>query len=184
MTTSSAAEVPIPLESATPKLPLVTLVLAMVAAVLLSSVAVGGALVYMVRSGRLPLQRGGASVTPVVAPAALQASHSMVLEPMVANLADVGGTAYLKMALTLRIVDDPVKKVAPTKDEKPAKGANEADAAVRDTVLTVVGRQSAEQLLSPDGKEKLKVQLKAALAEHNPDLKVVDLYFVDFLVQR
>ena len=57
-------------------------------------------------------------------------------------------------------------------------------AAVRDTVLTVLGRQTADGLLAADGKEHLKAELKSAIAEHNPDLKVKDVFFTDFLVQR
>ena len=48
----------------------------------------------------------------------------------------------------------------------------------------VVGRQTAEGLLAPEGKEHLKKELRVALAEHNPELKVLDLYFIDFLVQQ
>ena len=57
-------------------------------------------------------------------------------------------------------------------------------AEVRDTVLAVLGRQTADGLLAADGKGRLKVELKAALAEHNRDLKVMDVFFTDFLVQR
>jgi flagellar FliL protein len=57
-------------------------------------------------------------------------------------------------------------------------------AAVRDTVLMVLGRQTADGLLAVDGKEHLKSELKAALSERNTDLKVKDVFFTDFLVQR
>jgi len=67
-----------------------------------------------------------------------------------------------------------------SKDDK----ADDAVAAVRDTVLTVLGRQTAEELSTAVGKEHLKTELKAALAEHNSDLKVKDIFFTDFLVQR
>jgi flagellar FliL protein len=161
-----------------------TLVIAMVAAVLLSSAAVGGTFFYLIRSGRLPMAKAAAVETPVVVIPPPAASHTMVLEPMVANLADASGAAYLKMALTLRIADEPLKKGSAGKEEKPAKGMSEAEAAVRDTVLAVVGRATSEELLAVDGKERLKQRLKTALAEHNPELKVMDLYFIDFLVQR
>ncbi len=64
------------------------------------------------------------------------------------------------------------------------KGTDDAVAAVRDTVLSVLGRQTADGLLAADGKEHLKAELKTALAEHNSDLKVMDVFFTDFLVQR
>jgi flagellar FliL protein len=185
MTTSSVAELPVVPEAPPTKLPLLSLVIAMVAAVLLSSVAVGGAAFYLVRSGRLSLPIGSTRTeAKATTSSALSASHVMVLEPMVANLADPGGAAYLKMALTLRIQDELTDKASAAKTEKPAKGLSEADAAVRDTVLTVIGKQTAEQLLGADGKDRLKTQLRTSLVEHNPELKVMDLYFVDFLVQR
>jgi flagellar protein FliL len=88
--------------------------------------------------------------------------------------------------LTLRVADVIDKKGAKASDEKNKndKGAEDAVAAVRDTVLTVLGRQTADGLLAADGKEHLKTELKAALAEHNADLKVKDVFFTDFLVQR
>jgi flagellar FliL protein len=48
----------------------------------------------------------------------------------------------------------------------------------------VLGRQTADGLLAADGKEHLKTELKSALVEHNADLKVKDVFFTDFLVQR
>jgi len=57
-------------------------------------------------------------------------------------------------------------------------------AAIRDTVLTVLGLQTADDLLAPDGKERLKLELKKSLAEHNGNLKIAELFFTDFLVQR
>ena len=121
--------------------------------------------------------------TEAVAPTTTRA---MVLEPLLVNLADAGGSSYLRVALTLRVADVADKKGAKASDEKSKndKGAEDAVAAVRDTVLTVLGRQTADGLLATDGKEHLKTELKAALAEHNADLKVKDVFFTDFLVQR
>jgi len=110
----------------------------------------------------------------------------MVLEPLLVNLADAGDSSYLRIALTLRVVDVADDKASKTKEEKSKddKGTDDTVAAVRDTVLTVLGRQTADDLLATNGKERLKVELKAALTEHNADLKVKDVFFTDFLVQR
>jgi flagellar FliL protein len=127
------------------------------------------------------MQPGGVAQKPAaVLPVA---THAMVLEPLLVNLADAGGSSYLRVALTLRVTDVSGGKSSKVKDEK-SKGADEDVAAVRDTVLTVLGRQTADGLLADDGKDHLKAALKAALAEHNADLKVVDVFFTDFLVQR
>jgi len=110
----------------------------------------------------------------------------MVLEPLLVNLADAGGSSYLRVALTLRVADAADKKGTRANDEKSKndKGMDDAVAAVRDTVLTVLGRETADGLLAADGKEHLKAELKSALAEHNAELKVKDVFFTDFLVQR
>lgn len=110
----------------------------------------------------------------------------MVLEPFLVNLADAGGGSYVKVSLTLRVSDVADKKTARANDErgKDDKSSDAAMAPVRDTVLAVLGQQTADGLLAADGKEHLKSELKAALAERNADLRVKDVFFTDFLVQR
>jgi flagellar protein FliL len=157
--------------------------IAVVVGVVIAILGVGGVAYYLVHTGRLPMQAGVAQKKEAAIPAA---THAMVLEPLLVNLVDPSGSAYLRVALTLRVADAADKKSAKEKDEKKKddKGADDAVAAVRDTVLTVLGRQTSDGLLAADGKEHLKVALKAALAEHNGDLKVTDVFFTDFLVQR
>ena len=153
------------------------------AGVLIAALGIGGVVYYLARTGRLPMQTAAAQKTEAPAPVA---THAMMLEPLLVNLADAGGSSYLRVALTLRVADVADKKGAKAKEEKSKddKGADDAVAAVRDTVLTVLGRQTADDLLAVDGKEHLKAALKAALAEHNADVKVTDVFFTDFLVQR
>jgi flagellar protein FliL len=169
--------------STAPRVPVIAMLLAVVAGVVIATVGIGGVVYYLVRTGRFPMQGGAPGKAEAVTPATTRA---MVLEPLLVNLADAGGSSYLRVALTLRVADAADKKSAKAKDEKSKddKDAGEAVAAVRDTVLTVLGRQTANGLLDADGKEHLKAALKAALAEHNADLKVVDIFFTDFLVQR
>jgi flagellar FliL protein len=164
------------------KVPVVPLLIAVVAGVVIAAAGVGGVAYYLARTGRLPLQGGAAQKPEVVLPVT---THAMALEPMLVNLADAGGSSYLRVALTLRVRDVADKRDAKAKDEKGKddKGADDV-AAVRDTVLTVLGRQSADGLLGVDGKEHLKAALKTELAERNADVKVTNVFFTDFLVQR
>jgi flagellar protein FliL len=179
-TTSSPVSAPAPVPA---KVSVAPVLIAVVAGVVIATLVVGGSVYYLARTGRLPIQGGTTQKTAAQLPVV---THAMVLEPFVVNLADAGGNSYLRVALTLQVADVVDKKAANSKDEKSNsdKGADEAGAAVRDTVLTVVGQQTAESLLAANGKEQLKADLKSALAEHNPNLKIADVFLTDFLVQR
>jgi flagellar FliL protein len=175
----SSTPAPVPV-AAPARFPVVPLLIAVVAGVLIAALGVGGVVFYLARTGKLPLQRGAAvkAETPVQV-----TTHAIVLEPLLVNLADTGGSSYLRVALTLRVADATEKKDAKPKEEK-SKDGDETVAAVRDTTLIVLGRQTADELLAADGKEQLKVELRSALAKRNTDLKVIDIFFTDFLVQR
>jgi flagellar FliL protein len=163
------------------KFPVIPLLIAVVAGALITALGVGGVVYYLARTGKLPLHAGSAAVkTEPVVPIT---THAIVLEPLLVNLADAGGSSYLRVALTLRVADAIAKKDVKPKEEK-RKYDDEEVAAVRDTALMVLGRQTADGLLAADGKEQLKAELKSALAKHNTDLKVTDIFFTDFLVQR
>jgi flagellar FliL protein len=183
-TSSPSAPAPAPLAApAAAKFPIVPLLIAVVVGVVIATLGVGGVVYYLAHIGRLPIQGGAAQKTEATIPAT---THVMVLEPLLVNLADAGGNSYLRVALTLRVADVIDKKGAKANDEKSNndRGTDDAVAAARDTVLTVLGQQTVDGLLAADGKEHLKTELKAALAEHNADLKVKDVFFTDFLVQR
>ena len=165
------------------KFPLIPLLIAVVLGVVVATLGVGGVVYYLVRTGRLPGREGAAHRTEAAAPGA---THAMVLDPLLVNLADAGGSSYLRIAMTLRVADAAEGKDAKPREEKPKDGKENSDAvaSVRDTMLTVLGQQTADHLLAVDGKEELKKELKSALAERNADLKVMDVFFTDFLVQR
>lgn len=167
------------------KLPVIPLLIAVVLGVVVATLGVGGIVYYLARSGRLPMQ---SSAAPKAEPLGLAATHAMVMEPLLVNLADSGGNAYLRVGLTLRVADAVDKKGAKPQEEKNSNGKGSKDAetmaAVRDTALAVLGQQTSDGLLATDGKERLKSELKAAIAAHNVELKVTDLFFTEFLVQR
>jgi flagellar FliL protein len=148
--------------------------IALLIGVLVASVGFSGGLYYLLRSGRLiikDLPQKTASAAPVK-------THLVALDPLLVNLADAG--AYLRLSMTLQVEDDAGKKGA---EAKSAKG-DDATVGIRDTALAVLGRETSADLLSPGGKERLKAELQRALAEHNADLKVKQIFFTDFLVQQ
>lgn len=157
--------------------PLIPLLISVAAGILVTAICVGGVVYFLVRTGRFPVQ--SSAVSRKQEQAETNAAHIIVLEPMLVNLAD-DGASYLRLALTLRVLDTD-KKADRDKDEKSDDGTVPA---VRDTVLAVLGKQTSADLLAPDGKDRLKSKLKSALATYNSQLKVSDVFFTDYLVQR
>jgi len=161
------------------KVPLMILLLCCLLSVVFAVGGAAGAMMYLARSGKLS---ASAATPAVAAPAKKDApvtTHPKALEPLLINLADEGGHAYLRLSVVLAEEDEPGAKAKA--EEKPVAGA---DASVRDTIFDVLGRENSAALLAPDGKEKLKGELKAAIDARNPELRVKTIYFTDFLVQR
>jgi len=162
------------------KVPVVTVLIATMLGVWLGLGGAGGGLYYLVKSGKLKLPAMG-SAAPGNVSTPGEGAHTMVLEPILVNLADPGGHAYLRLGLTLNLEGEAAKPEGG--EPKTGKGPTEQELAVRDTVLAVLGQQTSTWLLGPDGKEHLKVELEEAIAKHNPQVRVKDVFFTDFLVQ-
>jgi flagellar protein FliL len=92
------------------------------------------------------------------------------LDPFVVNLDDADGRSYLRVGIDLGVRGDAA--VSPP------------TAALRDTIIGVLSRAKPEDLLSAEGKAKLKADLMASLQDRAPQLGVQEVYFTDFLVQR
>ena len=167
---------------------LVPLVLIVFCTVLIVLGAAGGGIYWFIRSGRLTMPAMAAPVSPAAVKVDPVKTKVVLLEPLLVNLSENGGGGYLRVVMALEVEDPPPLKDAKPKEEKPAeKGSarvNELDVRLRDAALTVLGRETSQALLEPDGKELLKKQLKAAISEHLPEVKVVDVMFTEFLVQR
>jgi flagellar FliL protein len=160
---------------------LMPLLVSTVVAVIVSVGVLGGAGFWMIKSGRLPLGKGATTGEVVKRP--LPKTKLLALEPLLVNLSDPGGRSYLRVAITFRVDDLPPAKGAKPAEEK-GKPVNENEAAMRDAALTVLGRQTGDALLAPEGKERLKTDLRSAMAEYVPEIKVDDVLFTEFLVQR
>lgn len=163
------------------KLPLAPLLISVVVGVLVATTGVSGIVYYLLRSGKVPLRVAAAA--PAASSLPIK-THMVALEPLLVNLADGSGNAFLRAGITLAIADAAESKGKQAKAGEAKPSGKEGDAALRDTALTVLGRETSDQLLAAGGKERLKAELKAAFSEHNPDIKVVDLFFTEYLVQR
>jgi flagellar FliL protein len=160
------------------------LMLAMALTILLTLAGVTGVLLYLAKTGGLPFGLGGGLVAN--GGSGVSTTYAIVLDPLVVNLADADQHGYLRAGVTLRAQNstesERLAKTAPALTD--GKVQAEVSAPLRDIVLDVLGRQKIEDLLQPDGKDKLKVILKKALQDRDPDVKVTDIYFTEFLVQQ
>jgi flagellar FliL protein len=97
------------------------------------------------------------------------------LEPFVVNLADAGGQRYVRVSMRLL-----------THDEEQAKEIKEsavANAKLRAAILELLSMQTAEGLVTPDGKNALKKAIAEGAEHAVHELKVTDVLFVEFIVQ-
>ena len=161
---------------------LLVLVLAMVVTVL---GAAGGIVFWLIKSGRLPVQSGAVQAQAKADP---PKTRMMMLEPLLVNLSDPGGSGYLRVVVVLRIEDSAPLKGEKPREEKPAEkgnaAVNEDEVRMRDAALAVLGRETSERLLDAEGKDRLKTELRDAFATHVPEVKVTDILYTEFLVQR
>ena len=131
----------------------------------------GGAAYWMLAGSR------GAEANPDAAPdAAPTASGAAVaLDPFVVNLADPGGTRFLRVTLSL-IVEDEAHALE--------LGENElVKIRVRSAILELLSQQTADRLVTPDGKTELKKAIAEGAAAASEGLHVADVLFSEFIVQ-
>ena len=161
------------------KLPIAPLLIAVITGVVIAVSVVGGGFYFLLRSGKIPIH---VSTSPAAESIVPTKTRTVILEPLLVNLADSSGGAYLRAAVTLAVADKGAVKEEKGDESKAVE--KDANASVRDTILTVLGRQTSEGLLGSDGKDRLKNELKIAIAERNPEIRVSDIFFTEFLVQR
>ena len=99
---------------------------------------------------------------------------AVALEPFVVNLADPGGTRFLRVNLSL-IVDE---EHALEFEENPTVMAR-----VRSAVLELLAQQTADPLITPDGKTALKQAIAENAAHAVKGLHISDVLFSEFVVQ-
>ena len=125
------------------------------------------------------------SSTRGAAPKAIPAvpKVELPLDPFVVNLADAGGHSYARIGLTLQLAAPSGASATSEKTGAPADLAGPRDM-VRDTIITVLNQEQSADLLAPGGKEHLKQSIRAAVAMRDAQVKIVDIYFTEFLVQQ
>jgi len=134
-----------------------------VAAVVCAGLGAGGWFWHLSAAPSKPQSAGSAEVKSVL--------H---LDSFVVNLQGESDSGYLRVGIDLGL------------GTAAEQGENQKDmiAPLRDTILTVLGTETVDELLTPAGKAKLKDQILAAIHKRLPEIQCRDVYFTDFLVQH
>ena len=127
------------------------------------------------------------------------------IKDRVVNLADQGSRKYLKVSMVLQaaeskaagghaagdgtlefvMFEQPAGSYEATASGGAAKAAEIPNApAVHDAITTVLSSKRSDELVSNDGKERLKDELKAKInTVLPPGMQVVKILFTDFIIQ-
>jgi flagellar protein FliL len=114
--------------------------------------------------------------TAEAAPPEAASLHTVHLEGFTVNLSDPEESHFLRITIDLGLAHAP-KAAKEGEGEVPT-------ARVRDTLLMVLTKGKANDLVTQEGKTQLKKDLLAALQQNLPELDVREVYFTEFLVQR
>lgn len=106
----------------------------------------------------------------------VEGSAAVKFEPFVVNLADGGGTRFLRVGLSLIIEGD----------EAEAKELEESKVAllrIRSHVLELLAQQTSDHVVTPEGKQELKAKIEEIADDILEPMEVLDVLFTEFVVQ-
>jgi len=114
-------------------------------------------------------------------PAAKAELKLWTFEEFVVNLADLTEPHYLKVCLVLGIEGEAGEGGGGGHGGEGAENAEQVKA--KDCIISVLTRKRYAELLSQEGKERLKAELKSALNNRLTHAKVAEVYFTSFAMQ-
>lgn len=95
------------------------------------------------------------------------------LEPFLVNLADEGDARFVKATFQLGL-----------EEEWKGEAKNSVVvAAMRDSILSLLSSKTAEQIKTSQGKGSLREEIRSRVNAISPEIKVLEVYIVDFVVQ-
>jgi flagellar basal body-associated protein FliL len=102
-----------------------------------------------------------------------QVKATLALDPFLVNLADTDDIRFVKTTLQLGLAEEPKEQ---TKNSV-------IIAAIRDSIISLLSSKKADQILTPQGKDTLRKEIRARVNALSPKTKVLEVYIVDFVVQ-
>ena len=130
----------------------------------------GGGGGYWWYSSRPAAAAAGEKKKPEPAP-----TRVLAMDPFVVNLADGGGTRFLRVNLSLVVEDNESAREIVEKEVVRAQ--------IRSALLERLALETADQLVTPEGKKELKKAVAEQATHSAHGLKVSDVLFSEFVVQ-
>ena len=96
------------------------------------------------------------------------------LEPFLVNLADPEGFRFLRVTFQLGMTEKLKAELTP--------GSMEV-AIIRDTIISLLMAKMSEEIMTTEGKEALREEIRHIVNERYPQNRVAEVYIVDFLIQ-
>jgi flagellar protein FliL len=148
--------------------------LMIIIAVCLVAVGGGGMLVMKFRGASAQASNEKAD-TGKESGATSKTKSLLTLEPFLVNLADMEAPRFLKVTFKLGLDEE---SLGEKYGEDPV-----ILSAVRDKILSLLSVKSADEILTPAGKDKLRTEIKEKLNPIFPKGKIVEVFILDFVVQ-
>ncbi|HYK88140.1 MAG TPA: flagellar basal body-associated FliL family protein [Acidobacteriota bacterium] len=102
-----------------------------------------------------------------------EVKSTMPLDPFLVNLADKEEIRFLKATFHLGLEE---KSGEESKDPVSV-------AAMRDTIISILSSKTSDQILTNDGKDKLREEIRERLCSIAPKMKIQEVFIVEFVVQ-
>jgi flagellar protein FliL len=96
---------------------------------------------------------------------------TLALDPFLVNLADKEESRFVKATFQLGLVEEMKEE---NKSSVPA---------MRDSIITLLSLKTADQLLTAQGKDKLREEIRSRVNAISPKIRVLEVYIVEFVVQ-
>lgn len=98
---------------------------------------------------------------------------TLPLEPFLVNLADKEDVRFLKATFQLGLAE---KSGEESRDPVSA-------AAMRDAIISILSSKTSDQILTSQGKDKLREEIRERLATIAPKMKIEEIFIVEFVIQ-
>jgi flagellar FliL protein len=102
-----------------------------------------------------------------------EVKSTLPLEPFLVNLADKDEIRFAKATFQLGL------------GEKSGEEARDpvSMAGMRDTIISILSSKTSDQILTIEGKDKLREEIRERLNRIAPKMKIQEIFIVDFVVQ-